>query len=190
MCFVPRRRALFRHLDIQKWSEVVLYSHFDFGILRILAWQGTSRHNDLHFFDIATSKSGQKLVCFAHFDLDMCFVPQPRAVWRHLNFQTRPDAKFFFAWKPGSRRNGVHFFNISTTKNALEPALFDTFDFQMCFGSQQRGSFHLLSGHLAPHRRCSAYFSTVRATNHRTKAVLGDFGNFFAHLHLRCSNFL
>ena len=28
-----------------------------------------SRHNGVHFFDIATSKSGPTLVCFVHFDL-------------------------------------------------------------------------------------------------------------------------
>ena len=39
------------------------------------------------FFDIATSKSGPHLVCFVHFDFEMCFVPQRRALFRHLNCQ-------------------------------------------------------------------------------------------------------
>ena len=26
-------------------------------------------------------------MCFVHFDLEMCFVPQRRALFRHLNFQ-------------------------------------------------------------------------------------------------------
>ena len=46
-----------------------------------------SRHNGVHFFDIATSKSGPILRCFVHFDLEMCFAPQRRALFRHLNFQ-------------------------------------------------------------------------------------------------------
>ena len=46
-----------------------------------------SRHNGVHFFDISTSKSGPNLVCFVHFDLEMCFAPQPRALFRHLNLQ-------------------------------------------------------------------------------------------------------
>ena len=37
--------------------------------------------------DIWTSKSGPKLACFVHFDLEMCFAPQRRALFRHLNFQ-------------------------------------------------------------------------------------------------------
>ena len=52
-------------------------------------WLGkcASRHNGVHFFDISTSKSGPNLVCFGHFDLEMCFAPQRRALFRHLNFQ-------------------------------------------------------------------------------------------------------
>ena len=46
-----------------------------------------SRHNGVHFFDISTSKSGPNLVCFVHFDLDMCFAPQRRRLFRRLNFQ-------------------------------------------------------------------------------------------------------
>ena len=53
----------------------------------LLTSKCASRHNGVHFFDISTAKSGPKLVCFVHFDLEMCFAPQPRALFRHLNFQ-------------------------------------------------------------------------------------------------------
>ena len=43
-----------------------------------------SRHNGTHFFDISTSKSSPKLRCFVHFDLEMCFAPQQRAI-SHLS---------------------------------------------------------------------------------------------------------
>ena len=33
-------------------------------VLYILTWKCASRHNGVHFFDIATSKSGPRLVCF------------------------------------------------------------------------------------------------------------------------------
>ena len=39
------------------------------------------------FFDMSTSKSGPRMVRFVHFDLDTCFAPQRRALFRHLNFQ-------------------------------------------------------------------------------------------------------
>ena len=111
MCFAPQRRALFRHLNFQKWSEPGVFCTFWLGnvfrattactfstsklpkvvrswcVLYILTWKCASRHNGVHFFDIATSKSGPKLVCFVHFDLEMCFAPQRRALFRHRNFK-------------------------------------------------------------------------------------------------------
>ena len=33
------------------------------------------------FFDMSTSKSGPTLRCFVHFDLEMCFAPQRRALF-------------------------------------------------------------------------------------------------------------
>ena len=54
--------------------------------LYILTSKCASRHNGVHFFDISTSKSGH-VVCFVHFDLEMCFAPQRGALFRHLNFQ-------------------------------------------------------------------------------------------------------
>ena len=51
-----------------------------------------SRHSGVHFFDISTSKSGPDLVCFVHFDLELCFAPQRHALFRHL---TCPDLVCF-----------------------------------------------------------------------------------------------
>ena len=48
-------------------------------VLYILTSKCASRHNGVHFFDISTSKSGPNVVCFVHFDLEMCFAPQRRA---------------------------------------------------------------------------------------------------------------
>ena len=60
-------------------------------VLYILTSTCASRHNGVHFFDIATSKSGPKLVCFVHFDSEMCFAPRRRALFRHLNFRKWSD---------------------------------------------------------------------------------------------------
>ena len=77
MCFAPQRRALFRVPKVvQTWCA-----------LYILTSKCASRHNGVHFFDIATSKSGPDLVCFVHFDFEMCLAPQRRALFGHLNFQ-------------------------------------------------------------------------------------------------------
>ena len=119
MCFAPQQRALFRHRNFQKWSEHGVFCTFWLGnvlrattactfstsqlpkvvrawcVLYILTWKCASRHNGVHFFDIATSKSGPSMVCFVHFDLEMCFVPQRRALFRHRNFQKWSDNGVF-----------------------------------------------------------------------------------------------
>ena len=41
----------------------------------------------MHFFDISTSKSGPRPSVFNTFDLEMCFAPQRRALFRHRNVQ-------------------------------------------------------------------------------------------------------
>ena len=53
----------------------------------LLTSKCASRHNGVHFFHISTSKSGPKLVCFLHFDFEVCFAPQRRPLSRYLNFQ-------------------------------------------------------------------------------------------------------
>ena len=65
------------------------------GALNILTWKCASRHNGVHFFDISTSKSGPSMVCFVHFDFEICFAPQRRALFRHLNFQKWSDVGVF-----------------------------------------------------------------------------------------------
>ena len=57
------------------------------SVFNILTWKCASRHNGVHFFDISTAKSGTNMWCFVHFDYEMCFAPQRRALFRHLNFQ-------------------------------------------------------------------------------------------------------
>ena len=60
-------------------------------VFNILTWKCASRHNGVHFFDISTSKRAPTLRCFAHFDFQMCFAPQRRALFRHHNFQKWSD---------------------------------------------------------------------------------------------------
>ena len=122
MCFAPQRRALFRHRNVQKWSEHVVFCHFllrnvlrattactfstsqrpkvvrTWRVLYIFTSKCASRHNGVHFFHIATSKSRPNMVCFATFYLKMCFAPQRRALFPHLNFQksSGPDVFWHF----------------------------------------------------------------------------------------------
>ena len=88
MWFAPQGRALFRHLNFQKSSDTEVFCTF---------WlqKCASRHNGVHFFEIWTSKSGPRMVCFVHFDLEMRFAPQRRALFRHLNCQKWSDNGVF-----------------------------------------------------------------------------------------------
>ena len=53
--------------------------------------------------------------------------------------------------KCASHHNGVHFFDIATSKSAPNLSVFYAFDFEMCFAPLRRAIFHLSSGQLAPH---------------------------------------
>ena len=54
------------------------------SVFNILTSKCASRHNGVHFFDISTSTSGPILRCFVHFDFEMCFAPQQRALFSSL----------------------------------------------------------------------------------------------------------
>ena len=57
------------------------------GVLYILTCKCASRHSGVPFLNIGTSKSGPRVWCFPHFDLQICFAPQPRAIFQRRNFQ-------------------------------------------------------------------------------------------------------
>ena len=69
-CTIPCACHAKRHLNVQECSEPVNFIH-----------------NCVHFLDISTPKTGPSMVCFVHFGLEMCFAPQLRALFHHLNFQ-------------------------------------------------------------------------------------------------------
>ena len=67
-------------------------------VFYILTSKCASRHNGVHFFDVSTSKSGPELVSFVHLDLEMCFAPQPRALFPHLNFKNCSEREVLLAF--------------------------------------------------------------------------------------------
>ena len=137
MCFAPQRRALFRHLNLQKWREHVVFCTFwlqnvlrattactfstsqlpkvvrEWCVLYILTSKCASRHNGVHFFDISTSKKWSEHGVFCAFWL--------RNVLRATTactFSTFQLPKVVREWcvlyiltsKCASRHNGVQFF--------------------------------------------------------------------------------
>ena len=119
MCFSPQRRAIFRHQNFKKCSRTVSFLTFSLpnvlfataacnfstselqkvvqtcGVLYILTFKCAFRHSGVQFFDIRTSKSGPNMRCFVHFDFQMCFSPQRRAIFRHLNTQKCSEPVMF-----------------------------------------------------------------------------------------------
>ena len=76
---LPQRRALFRHLNFQKWSGP--------GVLCAFSLRNVLRATMPCTFSTSQLPKVLRMVCFVHFDFEMCFVPQRRALFRHLNFQ-------------------------------------------------------------------------------------------------------
>ena len=97
-CSMPQRRALFQHPNFQKWSERGVFRTF--WLRNVL--RASSRHNGVRFFNISTSKSGGNVVCFVHFDLETCFMPQRRALFQHVNFRKWPEHGVFCAFWLGN----------------------------------------------------------------------------------------
>ena len=202
MCFAPQRHALFRHHNFQKSSDTEFCTFWlgnvlrattactfstsqlpkvvrRWGVLYLFTSKSASRHNGVHFFDIWTSKTAPNPSIFNTFYFQMCFAPQHRALFQHLNFQKWSDAEVFCTFslrnrlrattactfstselpkvvrrwgalyiltsKCASRHNGVHFFDIWTSKTAPNPSIFNTFYFQMCFAPQHRALFQHLN---------------------------------------------
>ena len=124
----------------------------DRQFLTLLTSECASRHNGVHFFDILTSKSGPDLVCFVHFDLEMCFAPQPCTFSTSQLPKVVRDRQFFtlLTSECASRHNGVHFFDILTSKSGPDLVCFVHFDLEMCFAPQRRALFRHLNFQKCP----------------------------------------
>ena len=97
MCFALQRRALFRHLngvfsfftckyasrhngidffDISNFQKVVRM----WGVFSFFTCKCASRHNGVHLFRHLNFQTWSGAGCFVHFDFEMCFAPQRRAI--------------------------------------------------------------------------------------------------------------
>ena len=100
------------------------------SVLYILTSKCASRHNGVHFFDISTSKSGPRPPVFSTFGLQNVLCATTACT-----FSTSGLPKVVRSWgvlyiltsKCAPRHNGVHFFDISTSKCGPELRLFCTF---------------------------------------------------------------
>ena len=206
MCFAPQRRALFRHPNLQKWSENGVFCTFWLGnVLRatmactfstsqlpkvvrewcvfyILTSKCASRHNGVHFFDIATSKSGPTLRCFVHFHLEICFAPQRRALFRHLNFQKWSDAEVFCTFSLGNMLRATTACTFSTSQLPKVVRSWCVLYILTCKCASRHNGVQFFISHLASGLRTRRFseptFRPSGSPNHWENTVFRDFPTF------------
>ena len=154
----------------------------DRQFLTLLTWKCASRHNGVHFFDIATSKSGPRMVCFVHFDLEMCFAPQRRALFRHLNFQKWSDAEVFCTFWLGNVLRATTACTFSTSqlpKVVRTPGVLYILTWK-CASRHNGVQFFIapVASWLRTRRFSEPTFRPSWATNHWKNTVFRDFPTF------------
>ena len=213
MCFAPQRRALFRHRNFKKWSENGVFCTFWLGnvlrattactfstsqlpkvvrewcVLCIFTWKCASRHNGVHFFDIATSKSGPRMVCFVHFHLEMCFAPQRRALFRHRNFQKWSDHGVFCTFSLGNVLRATTACTFSTSQLQKVVREWCALYILTWKCASRHNGVHFFISHLASWLRTRRFseptFRPSGATNHWKNTVNRDFQCFTTFLPFR-----
>ena len=150
ICFAPQRRAIFEHRNVQNGSGNVVFCAFwlanvlvataawhfgtsqlpkwlrECGVLCILTCKCAFRHSRVAFWNIGTSKMAPGMWCFVHFDLQMCFSPQPRGILEHRNFQNVSGAEVFSTfWRANVLRAtaACHFSPVRETATSAPAAL-------------------------------------------------------------------
>ena len=196
----------FRHLNLQKWSEPLVFLTFWLGnvlrattactfstsqlpkvvrhwcVLYILTSKCASRHNGVHFFDISTSKSGPTMVCFVHFDFEMCFAPQRRALFRHRNFQKWSDAEVFCTFWLGNVLGATTACTFLTSQlpKVVRDRQFLTLLTSKCASHHNGVQFFIapVASWLRTRRFSEPTFRPSGATNHWKNTVFRDFPTF------------
>ena len=149
----------------------------------ILTYNCASRHSGVPFFRIATSKMAPTVRCFVHFDLQMCFAPQRRAIFPGRNFQNGSDSEAFCAfWLTNALRAtaACHFSGSQLPKWVRDCGV-------LCILTWKCASRHsavpfftcLLNSYLRTRRFSEATFRTSGSTNHWKNTAIRDVPNIF-----------
>ena len=151
-------------------------------VLYILTSKCASRHNGVHFFNIATSKSGPTLVCFVHFDFQMCFAPQRRALFQHRNFQKWSEVAVFctFCLPNVLRATTACTFSTSQLPKVVRSSSVLSLFTWKCASRHNGVQFFLshLASWLRTRRFSEPTFRPSGATNHWKNTVFRDFPIF------------
>ena len=120
MCFAPQRRALFRHFfDIwtsKSGPRMVCFVHFDLEMCFAPQRRALFRHRNFQKWSGAevfcTFWLGNVLRATTACTFSTSQLPKVVRSWGVL---------YILTWKCASRHNGVHFFDISTSKSGPDP---------------------------------------------------------------------
>ena len=154
----------------------------DRQFLTLLTSKCASRHNGVHFFDISTSKRAPRMVCFVHFDLEMCFAPQRRALFRHHNFQKWSEPGVFCTFWLGNvlRATTACTFSTSQLPKVVRDRQFLTLLTSKCASRHNGVQFFIapVASWLRTRRFSEPTFRPSGATNHWKNTVFRDFPTF------------
>ena len=152
------------------------------SVLYILTSKCASRHNGVHFFDIATAKSGPTMVCFVHFHSEMCFAPQRRALFRHRNFQKWSDRGVFCTFSLGNVLRATTACTFSTSQLPKVVRTWCVLYILTSKCASRHNGVQFFITHLASWLRTRRFseptFRPSGATNHWKNTVFRDFPTF------------
>ena len=209
MCFAPQRRALFRHFfhigtsksgprpsvfytwlgNVLRATTACTFSTSQlpkvvrhWGVFYIFTSKCASRHNGVHIFDIATSKSGPNPWCFVHFDFERCFAPQRRTLFWHLNFQKWSDAEVFCTFWLGNVLRATTACTFSTSQLPKVVRTWCVLYILTWKCASRHNGVQFFISHLASWLRTRRFseptFRLSGATNHWKNTVFRDFPTF------------
>ena len=153
------------------------------GVLYILPCKCASRHSGVPFLDMWTSKSGPRVWCFPHFDWQICFAPERRAIFEHRNVQNGSGAEVFCTfWLANVLRATVACnFWTSQLPKWLRPCGVLCILTCKCAFRHSRVPFFTCprNSHLRTRRFSDPTFRTSGTTIHWENTAIRDFTNIF-----------
>ena len=178
MCFAPQRRALFRHFfDIwtsKSGPRPSVFNTFDLKMCFAPQRRALFRHRNLQKWSeplvFCTFWLGNVLRATTACTFSTSQLPKVVRTWCVL---------YILTWKCASRHNGVHFFNILTSKSGPSMVCFVHFDLEC---ASRHNGVQLFISHLASWLRTRRFseptFRLSGATDHWKNTVFRDFPTF------------
>ena len=118
---------------------------------------------------LETAPNVAKRRCFVHFDLQMCFAPQRRAIFWHLIFKKWPvPVSFFTFWLTNALRATVacHFWTSELQKVARECGVFHILTYKCTSRHSGVQFLRIETSKIGPRLWCFAHFELKFASRH------------------------